>query len=350
MKILMPVISRSGQPIDSPIITGGIERVSKNIYQLYPNEIIPVTITRQDRESRRTKQVFLDAVKIYRPDLILLNDIDGCFILPQITENIPTISIIHEPLCGDVRYLNFYRNLHKFRDAGGHIYFVSNNQCLYIQQQVLRITGRPLDKIQGLFNSSYCTGKEEVSPDLNYDAITIGRTDVLKNPFYLHTKLQRTGLVSCVLTNEGNFQKNPDQVKYYKSNLGWGKPQHTYRGLSHQDTMVKLSQAKCYVSTCPAESWGITAMEALAHGVPLILVANKSGTHSSASIAASENHYRIVPKGIKPADLAALVKELSGYTYEQRLEISRLTKEKHSQQNYKNKLREMFERRMKFTS
>lgn len=79
MKILLPLISRSGQPIDSQIITGGIEKVSKNIYQLYPNEITPVTITSQDRSSRKTKQVFLDAVNKHRPDMILLNDIDGCF-------------------------------------------------------------------------------------------------------------------------------------------------------------------------------------------------------------------------------------------------------------------------------
>lgn len=347
MKILLPLISRSGQPIDSQIITGGIEKVSKNIYQLYPNEITPVTITSQDRSSRKTKQVFLDAVNKHRPDMILLNDIDGCFFIPQIKDNVPTISIIHEPLCGDVRYLNLYDNLHKFVDAGGHLYFVSDNQRSYIQKQILRITGRPLEKIQGLFNSSYCTGKEVVSSDLIYDALTVGRTDVLKNPFYIHKKLQTTGLVSCVLTNEGNFQKNPDQVRYYQDNLLWKEPQYTYRGLPHPETMAKLAQAKCYISTCPVESWGVTAMEALAHGVPLILITNNKGKHSSESIAVSKYHYRIAHKSIKPFELADVIKELSGYTYEQRLDISRQTKEKYSLKNYKISLMKMFQNRMK---
>jgi glycosyltransferase involved in cell wall biosynthesis len=346
MKILLPFISRSGQPIDSPIITGGIEKVAKNIYEMFPNEIIPVTITGEDRANRKTKQVFLDAVKKHQPDMILVNDIDGCFFEPQISDGIPTVSIIHEPLCGDVRYLNLYKNLHKFTDAGGHLYFVSPNQFEFVQKNILRITGRPLGKTHGFFNSSYCTGEEKVSEKLFYDAVTVGRTDVLKNPFYVHKKLQGTGLDSCVLTTQGNFQKNTEQVKYYESNLHWKSPQHTYRGLPYEETMEKLSQSRCYISPCQSESWGVTAMEALAHGVPLILVTDNSGKHSSESIASDPSQYRTVPKRIKPDELAQVVKELSAYSYEQRLEISRMTKEKHSKDKYKGKLNSMFNARL----
>jgi hypothetical protein len=102
MKILLPLISRSGQPIDSPVITGGIEKFGKNIFELFKDKIIPITITSEDRAKRRTKQVFLDAVKTHKPDMILLNDIENstypCFFLPQIQDKIPTVSIIHEPL------------------------------------------------------------------------------------------------------------------------------------------------------------------------------------------------------------------------------------------------------------
>ena len=39
-----------------------------------------------------------------------------------------------------------------------------------------------------------------------FDAVTIGRTDLTKNPFLLHKKLANSDKISCVLTNEENFQ------------------------------------------------------------------------------------------------------------------------------------------------
>lgn len=346
MKILLPYISRSGDDITSKNISGGIEKFSQNLFNLFPDKIIPVKITKEDRTKRRTKQVFLDYVKQHKPDLILLSDIDGYFHIPLIEQGIPTIQIIHEGLMGDIRYLALYKNLHKFIEAGGHLYFVSENQYAYYDKHINRITGSSLLKFHGFINSSFATGDETVSDKIEYDVMTIGRTDTTKNPFFVHKKLKDTTLKTCVLTNAGNFQHSAAQVKYYEDNLHWKDPQVTFRGLPYVDTMATLSTAGCYISTCSMESWGITALEALARGIPLILVTDKSGKHSSQSIAADESHYRIVHSSIKSNELAELVKELNAYPIEKRIEISTMTKEKHSKEKFKARFEEIFRFRL----
>lgn len=340
MKILLPYISRSGENIDSKIISGGLEKFAQNVFNLFPDEIIPVKLTKEDRINRRTKQIFLDYVNLHKPDIILLNDIDGYFHIPLIKYGIPTILIIHEGLTGDIRYLGLYKNLHEFLNHGGQLYFVSENQYEYHNKHIKRITGKELSHISGFINSSYVIGNENVNKHLKYDAITIGRTDELKNPFYIHKKLKDTGLTSCVITNKTNFQHNT--IKYYEDNLHWVDPQFTLRGLSYDDTMSELSSARCYISTCEVESWGITALEALSRGVPLILVTNNTGKHSSEIIAADASHYRIVHKSIKSSELKTVIQELSAYTHEQRLKISTMTLEKHASRKFRTKFDDIF--------
>ena len=46
--------------------------------------------------------------------------------------------------------------------------------------------------------------------------------------------------------------------------------------LNHVDVMKNLSKSMTYFSTCYHETWGITALEALSHGVPIILNSKKN--------------------------------------------------------------------------
>tara|TARA_R110002020_G_scaffold452142_2_gene666493 strand:- start:8 stop:1087 length:1080 start_codon:yes stop_codon:yes gene_type:complete len=331
----MPYISRSGHNIHSKSVGGGIEKFVSNIYQSIPNTI-PVEITAQDRQERKTKHIFFNAIYENKPDLIIINDIDTYFQAPQIKKGIPTIMVMHEPLANDVRYLSWWKGIQNFIDSGGHLYFVSEIQRNHHVKNIKRITGKKLSGVQGTINSSYVSGDEVVSKKIMYDTATIGRTDVIKNPFLLHKKLADTNLSSCVLTNDNNFQNNPNQKKYWDDNVHWKPPQHTLRGLNHADTLLSMSAASCYVSTCAVESWGITALEALAHGLPIILFSDKSKQHASSDIPADSNHMRIVEKTISPHELASCIDELTQQypSYESRMEISEATKEKHSKDKW----------------
>jgi hypothetical protein len=335
VKILLPYISRSGHNIHSSVIAGGIEKFVRSIYESVP-DTIPVEITAQNRRDRKTKNIFFNAIYEAKPDLIIINDIDAYFQTPQIKKGIPTIMVMHEPLANDVRYLSWWKGIQDFIDSGGHLYFVSEIQRNHHMENVERITGKKLFGVQGTINSSYASGDEVVSKKIIYDTVTIGRTDVMKNPFLLHKKLAGTNLSSCVLTNAENFQTNVNQQKYWNDNLHWEPPQYTYRGLSHGETLKTMSEASVYVSTMPVESWGITALEALTHGLPIILFSDKSKQHASSDIPADSSHVRVVEKTISSHELALCVDEIAAQysSYESRAEISEATKEKHSRDKW----------------
>jgi len=346
MKILMPYICRSNHDIHSSVITGGIEKFGKNVYQMFSDQIIPVKITKQDRKEKKTKKIYSEAIDRYQPDMILLNDIDSLFFQPQIKLNIPTISIIHEPLLRDIRYLQMFQTLIDFTESGGHLYFVSELQQKHFQDNIKRVTGKELTDIKGHVNSSFATGNEKPSNEILYDAVTVGRNDPSKNPFLLHKKLQKSNLKTCVITSEEMDTTKDEYLKYYEVNSKWSEPNYTFKGLKYDDTMDIVSKSSCFISTFPNESFGITALEALCHGTPIILLTDKSGNHASECIPASPEHYRKVHKTIEPIELEKIVIEFSSLTYEQRLEISDMTKEKHNKILYKKQFDKMFSDRL----
>lgn len=343
MKILLPYISRSGHNIDSKVIGGGIEKFSQNLYRLFPNEIIPVEITRENRENRQTKEIFLNSVKSIKPDIILINDIDIYFTLPQIEWNIPTVQVIHEPLMRDIRYLTLWKNMNKFISAGGHLYFVSKNQYEFIDENVKRITGEKIKNIHGFINTSYSSGNEQVNLTKEYDTVTIGRTDILKDPFFIHRKEL---FKSCVLTDKGDFQHSEKQKQYTLKNMDWKPPQYTFRGLDYDNTMLELSKGKVYISTCPVESWGITVLEALIRGIPCLLLTDKGGNHSSENIPSLSEHIIKIQKTAKVNDIKNAINTLANISDEKRIDISNLTKSKHSFDNFKNQFINIFQKRL----
>ena len=103
-----------------------------------------------------------------------------------------------------------------------------------------------------------------------------------------------------------------------------------------------MATGAVYVSTCPVESWGITALEALTRGLPLVLVTDSSGTHGSQAIAQDPSDYIMVPTNVKPEDLEDAINSLKNLTFEQRLDISNRTKAKHSKENWIRRLNNMF--------
>ena len=95
-----------------------------------------------------------------------------------------------------------------------------------------------------------------------------------------------------------------------------------------------MSRGGVFVSTWPLETWGITALESLSHGLPTILLTDKSGHHASEMIAADPSHIRCLPKTATPQELEAVVKELLAYPPAKRQEIAAMTQAKHSRQAF----------------
>tara|TARA_B110000858_G_scaffold53286_1_gene61898 strand:+ start:64 stop:744 length:681 start_codon:yes stop_codon:yes gene_type:complete len=197
-----------------------------------------------------------------------------------------------------------------------------------------RIKNVDFGEVKGFINPSYLDSSTTVSEDLQYDCATVGRCDNEKAPFLVHLKLQRSDLNSLVMTNDGVYKS--DAVNdYVASNQHWDAPSHTLRGLPHDDVMKNIAKSKVFCSTWPKESWGITAMESLGCGVPTILMTDDSNAHASEAIAADSSHYIKINRKCSDSDFEEAVRSLMDLSYDKRLEISNMTKEKHSLENWK---------------
>lgn len=325
-------------------IKGGIEKFARQLGEVIDN-IIPIVIDPESRVARKTKQMITAALSKHDPDVVISNDIDNLYTNYVAELGYKTISIIHEPRSGDIRFVDLGKRLLDLHELGGHIYFVSNPQFQYHSDMCQRLHGKPLNPPHGIIPSSYCGDHFFLSSEINFAAGTLGRTDVLKDPFALHKKMQGSGLTSLVLTDTfvGSKENGPNE-KYQNANQHWKDPQITMRDLGYQENMRLLSQMGCYVSTCSVESWGITALESLASGVPFILLTDSTGVHSSEDIPVSPDHYIKLRKNCSKEDFVEAVKKLNKIT--NRKEIADATKSFHSKERWKSIVDEIINRRL----
>lgn len=330
MKVLLPYLSYDGHTLDDPKMIGGIEMFAKHIYHNI-DETIPFYYTKEDRAKRLVTKKCLSMIEKHKPDVLVVN-YDTATLTSRIQEvsNIPILWIIHIR-GGAINSLSLVETMHEFVENGGTLCMVSEHQYQSYNKISLRTHSKELPT-SSFINSSFCNGNETVSKDLIYDAVTIGRISEYKDPFWLFEKMNGSNKRSLLLTNDVSDFLYGDNLEYYNKHTHWAYPQETIKNLSHIETMEKLSQSKSYVSTCQNETWGITALEALARGVPLILATDSTNTHASESIAADPSHYIKVRRSAKKEVIWEAVDKLSSMTYNDRIHISEQTKLKHSKE------------------
>jgi len=354
MKILMPLAAfetkeSSESGINSKVVTGGIEKFSQNLYTSVPG-IIPVEITKEDRKNRRTRKIVEAAVTKHLPDIIFINNPWHYNMVRRF--NLPVICVFHEPLIRDVRFIevgNIFRNM---KEDGCHLYFVSEGQFEYHKALAKRIQDYDIsiEDVSGFVDSSFCEDMPYSFDDKEWDCSTVGRCEPDKHPFYVHKKLTKTDKKSLVMSNEVVY--NSDKLnKYATNNKGWECPQCTKWSLPHDEVLKHISKSKVFVSTWSKESWGITAMEALGCGVPVILLTDKNGVHCSESLAVDESHFiKLDRKSTTVDEFDKAVEKLSNYSPEKRQEIYDETNKKHSKERWVGQFMKMIEKRMKDTS
>lgn len=342
-KILMPMRvglkhSSNEYKLGDERITGGIERFANHLNEFL--DIHPVYITKEDRKNRLTKNILTKAIYDISPDIVITNEVDySCSGFFQ-EFNLPLISIIHEARSIDVRMVDLGKKLDNILSKRGHIYFMSPIQLESYESLFNRTHKIDTSKFKGFLNSSYCSDNLGPSDDeILYDACTVGRSEKLKDPFFVHRKLDNGITRTLVMT--GNSEDD-----YGKSNEHWDYPNDTRYNLTHKETMNLLSSSHCFISTCPYESWGITAMEALGCGVPVILTTDKTGNHASERIAASDRHYIKLQKNSPREDYVAAINKFKELSYNERVDISEATKAKNSRENFKKQIERMIDIRL----
>ena len=203
------------------------------------------------------------------------------------------------------------------------VYMVGKCQHDFYKRMAKRVNEENRFSVEGYINSGCVEGKKPKLLPAEYDVCTIGRcVPIDKRPFALKEWLKDWDYNSLVMTNTPTEEEN---IKYMNKNLHWDG---VLWDSKHVDVMSNLSKSKYYFSTMNVETFGITALEALSHGVPIILRSN-NGTHASTDLCADKSYYNTVKTNIELKDILD-----SPYNFD-RKEIQDSTWEKHSYQNWK---------------
>lgn len=120
--------------------------------------------------------------------------------------------------------------------------------------------------------------------------------------------------------NEGGLRN--DHQEYYETRLK-GLEENIFWNFPRDEMMVSLSKAFAYYSTCPVESAGISAFEALCSGVPVIL--NETRRKHSSRIFAPEGCDYICAQSDKES-----IERFKGFSLAKRLEIAAEVREYNS--------------------
>lgn len=326
----MPFLMNDENDLDSPRVSGGLERFSQLIYRHSSAEIIPFYYTREDKKNKYVTQKLISFIHNHKPDLVISNQ-DTSTITTNIQRRIdvPMLWISHTAY-GGIFKIPQLDTMQELVDNGGTLAMVSQAQYDGMNKLSKRSRNRELILNGGLINSAFCSGDEKVSTQIDYDCVTIGRADREKDPFLLHKLAGKSELKSLVLTSAYNVIS--DQQKYIDNNKHWQGNRETIFNLKYADVMDHLSRSGVYLSTCARESWGITALEAFAHGVPVILlkVSANQYKHASEDIAPGPQFFEpIVNKEEKEFKLA-----VDKMLKVDRIELSQRTKEKHSKEKW----------------
>ena len=339
MKILLPFQDPYNHALSHPNVSGGTEQFCKSIKGNFDNKDdktrvfwIPFEQIKSPKQSDKIEisQNIIDCAVGMKADIIICNFAQAIYNNKTIIESpIPIMFVEH--CIYPIPNVIYRWNQAIDNDKGHSMFFVSKWQEKKYREMAQR-TGQEVLPIDGYVNPSYCKVKPKLI-EQEYDCGTIGRCDNGKKPFLLKQMTKGKDIKSLVITSK--TQVNSD-IKYYERNKHW---EDTLWDLPYKEVMENISKCKTYFSTWNGETWGITAMEALSCGIPVILNSDKSGNHASEIIPASEKHYKIIPQN----DKDALVKAIEDLKDVDRGEIQKMTWEKHSLKSWKEHMRKCME-------
>jgi len=327
VKILLPFQDPYNRPLTHPVVSGGTEQFCKSIKENFDTEVYQVPIEhigwKKNSEKIQISTNIINLAEHIKADVIICNFAQAIFNNKTIIES--TVPIMFVEHC----IYPIPNTIYRWNQAikKGHSMFLVSKWQEKKYREMAKRTGQPVLSITGHIKPSYCKVKPKLV-EQEYDCGTIGRCDNGKAPFKLKTMTKGKDIKSLVITSK--TQVNAD-IKYYERNKDWPDIEWD---LPYKEVMKNISKCKTYFSTWDKETWGITAMEALSCGIPVILNSDKDGYHASEIIPAHESHYIKIPKD----DKDALVKAIKDLKDVDRKEIQEMTWEKHSLKSWKEEI------------
>ena len=302
MKILLLYRDACDREIDSPVVSGGGEQFCKLIYDNFDDvEIYQVPSKAEDRWSIIEKYEVQEKIVKRAEDIgakIIISNFPSAIYNGKIIvkSKIPVMIVMHNRF----KMRSIFSRLNKANERGHSVFLVSEHQKKYYQEFSDREHARWPDDISnlmfdvaGYIRPSFCIGKKpNIKDKFDYDCGTIGRCDNQKKPFLLRELVGddcKTLVMTSQAQEEGQSGYYNRMKKSYKNDkdVSWND--------THKDLMKKLSTCKTYFSTWNEETWGITTLEALSYGIPVILNSDKNGQHASTIVTDNPNHYKLIP-------------------------------------------------------
>tara|TARA_Y100000296_G_scaffold51948_1_gene59507 strand:- start:193 stop:1242 length:1050 start_codon:yes stop_codon:yes gene_type:complete len=316
MRIVLPYNTHLGG-YDTERVVGGIEKFCHQINDTF-DDVRFLNIDNNNPIKDNTTKI-KNFAKDCNADIIISNWHQASFSGAKILDSeVPIMFINH----GNHRLGSILPLMKNIMNKNHSCYMVSKYQHEWYRAMSKRMNADDVI-IDGYINSSYVRGDKPELLDIEYDCCTIGRCDsVEKKPFLLKDWLENTNFKTVLMTNMPTDEKG---LKYLNKNSHWDG---VIFDLKHKDVMKTLSKSMTYFSTCPMEAWGITALEALSHGVPVILN-SKNGSHASTDLCSSDSYYKLVSKDIQ------LAMAIDSFENIDRKEIQDAAWDKHSHDKWK---------------
>jgi glycosyltransferase involved in cell wall biosynthesis len=326
MKILMPYVDIGNESITSNVVSGGTELFSRLITENFETIVIniPWNTTRQD--NKRYFDIIRNAVEEHKIDLILSNNIKAICFYALRNINTPILHITH------TNYGLFTANetLAKMIGKGHSVYAVSDYNKNYFDERSVRLK-QPMVQFSGIITPTYCQHDIPVNTTPQKKIITVGRSNSYKHPFVVHNMVKDTNYTAEVITSVGI---DHDSIDYYEKNRHLP---HLLK-LPHNEVIQHIADSTALVMTCTKETFGITALEALSVGTPLIIRADVTGTHASAEIASDESHRVLIRKN---SETKSAIDKLTSVD---RFSIKQMTQEKYNKTKWIQNCQTAFDR------
>lgn len=285
MKILLPYCDFK---IDDTNMVGGIENFMRRVYSEYKDNVILLDLnpllldcgndSSSSKFIKKTNKLIKLKASENNVDVIMSNRLKGMYCsISMLDSHIPFIHIEHttSPMMSTIGWL------HRFKTNGHSIFLVSPFQKNYYDGFATR-TGNDLVDFDGFVEPAFLDGtKPKLNENPEFDCATIGRCcPRTKRPFKLKSMLQDTDFKTLLITNpetqvESQITANKKYIKtrlinqkYFEKNKHWD---NCLFDIPHDEVMKNLSNTKTYFMSWEDETFGITGLEALSRGVPLIL-------------------------------------------------------------------------------
>lgn len=324
MKILLPFTDPYNRAITHEVCSGGTEMFCKNINDNFDTIVHQVpyeSINYPIIEKKKISRQIINHAEDINADVIISNFAQTIYSGKEIiTSHIPIMMIDHiiYPMSSCITRWN------KAIENGHSVFFVSEWQQKKYKLMAER-TNQSVVKHSGYIRPGYVKIKQEIPSEQIYDCSTIGRCDSKKAPFKLKQLTKETELKTLVITSTTQLEKDKP---YYERNKHWD---NVLLNKPYNEVIENVSKSKSFFSTWNSETYGLTSLEALSCGVPVILNADKSNDHASTIIPASNEHYKVIPHDNKEE----LIKAIKSFENVDRKEIQEMTLEKHDRDAWK---------------